>query len=274
MTVLLCRSGEAGRFSFESDMDPTGWWVSEKLDGVRGRREGNHLISRNGNAFPTPDYFFNGFPDMPLDGEIWLGRGRFEEASSIVRNGSQDKGWGKMKYLVFDIPDPKLGPVEKRWEILAQAVQAANVPNLMFVPQTRCKGREHLLTILDLVVAQGAEGLMLRRPGSLYEPKRSGTILKLKKFIDDDAVVYGYEAIEINTPGKEHLRGAMGALLCKMKHPKTGEAIDIKVGTGFSDNQRLHPPKIGDVITFKYQEFTTKDHKPRFPSFVGVRADR
>jgi DNA ligase-1 len=207
---------------------------------------------------------------MPLDGELWLARKSFEKTESIVSSGSQDKGWNQIKYLVFDIPDPKLGPVEKRWEILAKAVQAANRPNLMFVPQTRCRGKQHLMELLDLVCGQGAEGLMLRRPGSIYEPKRSGTILKLKKFIDDEGVVYGYETIEINTHGKEHLRGAMGALLCKFKHPKTGKEVEFKVGTGFSDSQRLNPPKIGDVITFKYQELT-KDGKPRFPSFVCVR---
>ena len=30
------------------------------------------------------------------------------------------------------------------------------------------------------------------------------------------------------------------------------------------------PPKIGDIITFKYKEFT-KYNKPRFPIFLRVR---
>ena len=42
------------------------------------------------------------------------------------------------------------------------------------------------------------------------------------------------------------------------------------VGTGFSDAEREHPPAIGSVITFRYQELSDGG-VPRFPSFVGVR---
>src|ERR1700736_978808 len=53
--------------------DPTGWWLSEKLDGVRAYWDGKQLLSRLGNLFHAPDWFVEGLPDAPRDGELWLG---------------------------------------------------------------------------------------------------------------------------------------------------------------------------------------------------------
>src|SRR5688572_14794555 len=44
------------------------------------------------------------------------------------------------------------------------------------------------------------------------------------------------------------------------------------VGTSFSDRERAAPPAIGATITFRYQELSDAG-VPRFPSYVGVRAD-
>ena len=32
--------------------------------------------------------------------------------------------------------------------------------------------------------------------------------------------------------------------------------VEFKIGTGFSDDQRRKPPKIGSIVTFKYQELS------------------
>jgi hypothetical protein len=39
-----------------------------------------------------------------------------------------------------------------------------------------------------------------------------------------------------------------------------------------SDKERENPPKIGSVITFRYQELSDMGI-PRFPTYVGVRID-
>ena len=36
----------------------------------------------------------------------------------------------------------------------------------------------------------------------------------------------------------------------------------------FSDHDRAHPPKIGTIITYRFQELTN-DGVPRFPSYAG-----
>jgi DNA ligase-1 len=62
------------------EQDPTGWWLSEKLDGVRAYWDGKQFISRLGNAYLAPDWFIEGLPEFPLDGELFAGRGRFQHA--------------------------------------------------------------------------------------------------------------------------------------------------------------------------------------------------
>src|SRR5712675_1526836 len=60
--------------SWDCATDPTGWWLSEKLDGVRAYWDGRQFLSRQGNLFHAPDFFVAGLPATPLDGELWLGR--------------------------------------------------------------------------------------------------------------------------------------------------------------------------------------------------------
>ena len=59
----------------------------------------------------------------------------------------------------------------------------------------------------------------------------------------------------------------MGALLCVLPN-----GVEVDIGTGFNDNQRRNPPKVGSVITFKYQELSNSG-SPRFPVFVRERGD-
>jgi DNA ligase-1 len=66
--------------------DPTSWLLSEKLDGVRAYWDGERFVSRLGNVFYAPDWFKAGLPAVPLDGELWLGRKKFQRVVSIVRH--------------------------------------------------------------------------------------------------------------------------------------------------------------------------------------------
>src|SRR5262245_58339892 len=61
----------AERWDF--DLNLAGWWMSEKLDGFRAYWDGQKFISRLGNLIHAPDWFMAGLPDVPLDGELWLG---------------------------------------------------------------------------------------------------------------------------------------------------------------------------------------------------------
>jgi len=244
-----------------SDIDPTGWWMSEKLDGVRGYWTGKEMLSRSGNIFYLPEWFKQQLPSCTLDGELWMGRKKFQETVSIVRTqGGSDESWEKIMYLIFDAPKAP-GTFEDRMLFLSSFSKLDGATSACVLKQEKCKGSNHLLQTLKKVGKIGAEGLMLRQPNSLYEGSRSSTLLKVKTFLDDEATVMGYE------DGKGRHKGRVGSIILSWKG-KT-----FKAGTGLSDKERKNPPSIGSKVTFKYQELSTGGI-PRFPVYGGPSVDK
>ena len=245
---------------WETDHDPTGWLMSEKLDGIRAYWDGETFTSRLGNKFYAPDWFTADLPADTLDGELWVGRKMFQKTTSIVRSGAQSDEWKQVTYVVFDAPEAK-GGFEARLDHIEKVMNRAEAPHARALEHVVCTGMDHLRSELERVEALGGEGLMLRQPGSEYVPGRSTTLLKVKTFHDAEATVIGHD------PGKGKHKGRLGALICQLP-----DGVRFNVGTGFSDAEREEPPAIGAVITFRYQELSN-DGVPRFPSYVGERVD-
>lgn len=245
---------------WENDVDLTGWWMSEKLDGLRAYWDGKQFLSRQGNLFHAPDWFMSGLPDVPLDGELWIARKTFQRASGIVRRQDKSDLWREVTYVVFDAPAMP-APFEERTAFLTDHLKRHAPPHARAHEQVRCLGVDHLRSELVRVESLGGEGLMLRQPGSKYEGGRSSTLLKVKTFHDDEARVIDH------VPGKGKHKGRLGAVMVELKN-----GTRFSVGTGFSDVERSNPPPVGSLITFRYQELSDGG-VPRFPSFVGVRVD-
>ena len=242
------------------DTDVTGWWLSEKLDGVRAYWDGQQFLSRQGNRFYAPDWFTAGLPDMALDGELWLARKSFQRTVSIVRRQDASDLWRELKFRVFDAPSAN-APFEERIEQLCDCFSRLCHPFASVLPQMRCRGVDHLREELVRIEALGGEGLMLRQPSSRYEHGRSPTLLKCKRFFDAEARVIGHEL------GAGRHKGRLGALLAMLP-----DGTKFSVGTGLTDAERESPPAIGSTITFRYQELTNRG-VPRFPTFVRIRHD-
>ncbi len=246
--------------SWNPEINPSGWWASEKLDGVRAYWDGKQFLSRNGNVYHAPEWFTLGLPATPLDGELWIGRKQFQCTVSIVRRSDASDLWREVQYLIFDAPAVAL-PFEQRLAAVRQVLESGQPPYALALHQEVCRSREHLDTALDRVEQLGGEGLMLRRPASLYESRLSTTLLKVKRFLDCEATVIGHE------PGQGRHKGRLGALLVQLP-----SGTQFHCGTGLSDAQRELPPAIGETISVKYQELTDGG-VPRFPVFTGVRRD-
>lgn len=246
--------------TWENYVDLAGWWVSEKLDGVRAFWDGRQFLSRQGNVFHAPDWFVEGLPNKPLDGELWLDRKAFQRTVSIVRRHDKSDHWRQIKYLVFDLPGVAV-PFEERYEQLRNLLAGRRCNFASVLDQYRCQGVDHLREELARINGLGGEGLMLRQPGSLYQAGRSPTLLKVKTFHDAEAWVLDH------LPGSGRHKGRLGALSVALE-----DGTQFSVGTGLTDAERGNPPPIGSTITFRYQELSDRG-VPRFPSFVRVRTD-
>lgn len=245
---------------WENDTELSGWWMSEKLDGVRAYWDGKKFLSRLGNSYNAPEWFTKGLPDTPLDGELWVGRKKFQRCVSIVRQKDPHDEWRDVQYLVFDAPSEK-GPFEDRLAYIDRYMKKHAPAYARFHEHVICKGTSHMREELKRVEGLGGEGLMMRRPGSSYEVGRSYTLLKVKSFHDAEARVIGHQE------GTGKHKGRLGALLVEMPN-----GTRFAVGTGLSDAERKSPPSVGSIITYRYQELSDGG-VPRFPSYVGIRTD-
>jgi len=244
---------------YHEGVDLNDYLVSEKYDGVRALWNGKEFVSRGGNVYHAPKWFIERFPKHRLDGELWVARQSFELLLSIVRDTKPDEeAWKKVKYMVFDLPDRPV-VFEERLKELKHIISTRNVPWLFAVKQQKFKTHAELMMHLDKVVEAGAEGLMLHKGSSYYRAKRTGDLLKLKKYEDDEAIVIQHIA------GKGKYKGKLGALRVEMSN-----GVVFKIGSGFTDNERANPPEIGSHITFQFRGLT-KNGIPKFASFLRVR---
>jgi DNA ligase-1 len=263
------------------NQDVIGWYASEKLDGMRGTWDGGISIgkwadevpyanttkdkkrvratglwSRGGKVIYAPDWWIDGLPKgVILDGELYLGRGRFQELMSIVKNQSGKTDWEDVSYEVFDAPGgeqffqtrtistpvhsfsvrhSRLAINEKlNYAPFHEVLDWLTEQGIDHVDQTIIESVEHIDRLMDSIVSQGGEGLVLRNPETFWVPFRSKNLLKVKPENDDEGMVIGAVS------GRGKLRGMMGALIIQYK----GNTFQL---SGFTEEER---------------ELTTKGHK-------------
>lgn len=151
-------------------VNPVGWLVSEKLNGCRAYWDGSQFWTRGGNVIAAPDWFKEGLPVSALDGEIWAGRGHFEEARQAVQLGRWTR---RCKFVAFDAPafagtwPRRMVAAEHLWhDVVSFEV---------------CKSRHWLMKRLRQVQNWGGEGLVIRNPTATgYEIGKTSNLLKVK----------------------------------------------------------------------------------------------
>lgn len=266
-----------------STINPTGWWASEKYDGYRAIWTGKRFLSRNKNQIIVPKWFSALMPpNIALDGELWIGRGLFRKCGMFRRKQACSLDWidNKVRYKVFDIPSLGEIPFEQRMQKLKLVVEQRNncfmklkhrfnvilnyLP-LNMTDYTLIKSEAHLDKLFDDIVSKGGEGIMIRQPNSLYEGKRSSTLLKYKVTYDIECKIIGYN----NGTGKYD--GMLGSFKCKILD---GNERSFNV-SGMNDDIRVNykkTHKIGTIITILYND-TLKNGIPRHPRYLRKRDD-
>jgi DNA ligase-1 len=265
ITALPCSCGAAAAAPplpllgvWPEAADPAGFLVSEKFDGVRGVWDGASLRHRSGRAVRAPAWFTAQLPRLPLDGELWLGRGRFDELSGLVRRESPvDAEWRGVRYLVFELPGAA-GSFAERARRIETIVRQQGVPQLVAVRQSEVADRRALRRRLALTVAQGGEGLVLHRADAAYRVGRSETLMKLKPQRDAEATVVAHHA------GQGKYQGRVGALEVRLPDGRR-----LLIGSGLSDALRRDPPPIGSVVTYRYRDLT-RTGLPRFATYLRM----
>jgi DNA ligase 1 len=158
---------------YHGGIDPTGWLDSEKMHGCRAYWDGSQFWTRGGNVIAAPDWFTDGLPAVHLDGEIWAGRERFEEARLAVQFGHWTH---RCRFVAFDAP-----AVRGTWR--RRMATAGRIWRDVVTFEV-CRSHRWLMERLRAVQAVGGEGLVIRNPASTgYEAGRTAQTLKVKTLI-------------------------------------------------------------------------------------------
>ena len=186
----------------DDSMDPTGWWMSEKYDGMRLFWNGAAFFTRQGRKLKVPLSIVSQMPNISLDGELWTQYGLVQEPIQLSRTLDTNK-WRKAIFWIFDAPDIAHQPYEERLQYLKNLQKSETLPKFVKIIDTvKCEGKEHLHRYLVEVVAKGGEGVMLREPGSLYRGGRSPSLRKFKEYLDTEVKViqnnypYGFNCVQ------------------------------------------------------------------------------
>ncbi len=246
--------------SYTEEDSVAGWWVSEKLDGVRGYWDGRLLWSKQGKLLQPHPAFVAGLPEFALEGEIWGGRGSFERTAAVVQQPLAED-WLQLQFAIFDVPATS-GSFSQRIEVARSWFSAHPSLHAVVIEQWPVQDQIQLLAELQRVEAKGGEGLIVRDPQAQYSAGRSAEVLKVKSFADAEAVVIEH------LPGQGENLGRLGALLVERS-----DGLRFKLGTGFSAAERLDPPPLGSLVSYKYYGLYPSGI-PRFPAFLRIRMDQ
>jgi DNA ligase-1 len=263
--------------------------ATPKIDGIRCIIIDGVATSRS--LKPIPNAYIQSVIGKPefngLDGELLVGAS-FQQATSGIMS---EDGEPDFTFYVFDVVSS--GPYQDR---VTQLVLSASgsYPRIKFLIPDSLFSRDQLDAYLEVQLALGHEGVMVRTPNSPYKQGRAtfkeGYLTKIKPFEDAEATVVGFEERMHNgntattnalgrTERSSHQAnlvpmGTLGALVCSNQAKWPG--VTFNIGTGFDDATRAkiwanRSGYLAETIRFKFQAIGTVD-KPRIPVFEGFRS--
>jgi len=246
-----------------------------KLDGVRCLTSKYHMQTRNGKDFVSCPHileelekFFEKFPDVVLDGELYNHnlRDEFEKIVSLVRKSKPkpediEETSKLVEYHVYDIITPKQKTFTGRYDIISSELSGMNKIKVVYAQEA--KNKEDVTLLMGKYLEQGYEGQMLRVDATPYEHKRSKSLLKNKEF--DDAEFKIVDIVE----GVGNYSKMAKSLVIDLRNGITqscgmrGKQDYLKF---LLDNKEKY---IGSDVTVRYQG-KTNTGKLRFPVAVCV----
>jgi DNA ligase-1 len=273
-------------------------YASPKIDGIRAFVRDGILFARS--MKPIPNRYvqeYLGRPELEgLDGELTVGPAFDHNVMQATMSGvmSHD-GEPDFTFHVFDIWN---GPPHycDRYKAListfdSRYFEGLGLSRVNLLTQWTMQDQGELDTYEAHCLQLGYEGVMVRKPSGLYKHGRStakeGHLLKVKRFVDAEAVVIGFKERMHNvneaktnalgyTERSSHKAGKvpMGTLGALMVRNAEGEEFDV--GTGFSDAQRAYywaaqSLYLGKTLTYKSFKAAGVKDAPRFPVFKSWR---
>ncbi len=283
-------------------------FVSPKLDGIRCYIKDGVALSRSNKPLPNKHLqnIVAGWKGQleGLDGELIVGDPTADDVYRKTNSAVMSiEGEPEFVFFVFDDINNSDLPYQERISLLKVRTDNLTASRMLEVgsgsrlvellSQYQLASVEELNEFERCVLELGYEGAILRNCDAKYKQGRSTMkgdqgVMKLKRFLDAEAKVVGFEEQMFNgneaktnelghtsrSSHKENLvpKGTLGALVCV-----TADGIGFKIGTGFDDETKQHiwdnqDQFLGQTVKYKFFPVGIKE-APRHPVFLGWRSE-
>ena len=315
-----------------------GYFVSEKFDGIRALWDGGvtrgmlkkdipwantirdarfvetqyatGLWSQYGHPIFAPDWWLDRLPAVVCEGELYAGRGCFQDVQSIARKQTAiSSDWDQMRFMPFDMPNVSRlfanGKVtmlrDDVWfrHTLTFFIKHAGDSVKYLDKDLRYEQRRYELSkhfelhpeqfmnskvlvqeYFNEIVEAGGEGVIIKSRNNIWTPHREKDCFKLKPWLEDEATVVGFIA------GEGKFEDMIGAYICDYK----GIRLELSGMTNsmrellpqwlpYCDPKKELPKdaqgmyiKTGNTVTFRYRELS-RDGIPKEARFIRKRED-
>jgi DNA ligase-1 len=246
-----------------------------KLDGIRCIVKKDGMWTRNGKPIVAAPHIFEALkplldinPDLIFDGELYADKfaNDFNAICSLVKKTKPNandilESKEKIQYHVYDLPSRNSIYLD-RYHTLYKMLTNYH-PSIILVQTDQLDNEHDVEGYYYDYVSAGYEGQMIRL-NTLYENKRSKSLLKHKSFIDEE-----YTIIDIEE-GNGNKAGMVGAFVFKNKD---GKIFNASPKFNWEVCQQMLKDKdslIGKEATIKYFNLTP-DNVPRFPYVIAIR---
>jgi DNA ligase-1 len=264
--------------------------VTPKIDGIRFVMVNGVALSRSfkpiRNAY-VQNLLTTSLPDG-VDGELTCGD-TFQSSSSGIMSAD---GQPDFKCWIFDYVDPTAEHIAPYSERIGHH-HLSQLETHVFVRvlrPTMVANDDELRVLEERYLEEGFEGVMVRDPHGTYKFGRStvkeNTLLKVKRFLDDEAVIIDIQEKQHNNNAAEQdafgrtkrstsQEGKVGAGTAGTLVARNAHGVEFGIGTGMDDAMRAkiwaNPSLyIGQMVKYKYFPVSVKD-RPRHPVFLGFR---
>jgi len=263
------------------------FYISPKLDGIRGVYYNGHFITRNNKPIVGFDHLiaefelfnrlivqYNGDAVTPylIDGEVYGHGEEFEKIQSIVMRSKNPSivDTMRLKYNVFGFDVREKVTAEIMTQTINKIFSNHDFKYLAWVPQEKISNDYNkIVEKAQEYISQGYEGAMIRVPQSVYTFRRSHDLVKVKFMNELDMKILSI----IPHKKQENRAGAMNVT----GFLDDGTKITCDVAVSKKEHQEdfwLNPDKyIGKTIEVHYQN-VTDDGSIRFPVFKKFKLDR
>jgi len=241
------------------DENPTGWYMFERLGGIRCVWNGFEFQSKLGNRYNPPSFFVQDFPQSPLDGMLYAGKRKIRACQDILKSkGASLNQWSKAQFYVYDAMRVE-GTFEERFAKLKKEFSNKNSSFIKLCSYEKCQSMDHFNKEFQRIKDEHGEGIVLKNPTSYYTRGTCKGYLEARAQYENIGTVVGVI--------KKEKASAQDPIKSLEVEDSNGNRFAIC--RGITQDVKDNPPEVGSRISYRYSG-EIAEGKPKAPILIRI----